>query len=172
MAISADKLQAFIDGLVNLRLDPFTFARVFLAIGPSLLDDKPAKQPQRVGAASASSRKKQKTLPNLAKRGNGAETPKTRGPDGKFIAGAGRGKVKWAHNNRDKNIDHVAEAETLLKEALQAGPRSASDIDDMAERRGISASALGRAKNNLHVTARRMDKGAGHVAHLFLPQHV
>jgi hypothetical protein len=168
MAISADQLQAFIDSLVGLRLDPLTFARVFLAIGPSLLDDEPAKQPQRVGAASAGSRKKQKTLPNLARRGNGAETPKTRGRDGKFVAGSGKGRIKWAHNG-PRNVDRTETAAALLREALSAGPRPASDIDELAERRRISPNALGRAKTELGITAKRMDRGAGHIVYLFAP---
>jgi hypothetical protein len=193
MPVKAETLQAILDALAGLRLGPITFARVFLAIGPSLLDEEPEarvgenppSEPETVietkGSKTASGGNPPRARPNGAEASTGAQAstkaqpttkaqPMTRAADGRFAAGQGKGRLKWTHNNRDRNIDRVEEAQALLREALKAGPRSASEIDDMAHRRGISTNALGRAKSELGITARRMDRGAGHIVYLFAPQ--
>ena len=41
MPVSAERYN-LLDGLAGLKLDAITFSRVFLAIGPSLVDEEPA----------------------------------------------------------------------------------------------------------------------------------
>jgi hypothetical protein len=67
--------------------------------------------------------------------------------------------------------DKTPEAVAFLREALAGGARSATDVDEMAEKRGVSPNELGRAKNELGITAKRLDRGAGQLVYLSLPQH-
>jgi len=47
------------------------------------------------------------------------------------------------------------------RDALADGPQPASDVEELAEKRGIGINQLERAKQQLGVTASRMDDGRG-----------
>jgi hypothetical protein len=163
-------------GECGLKLSPLLHLKIAAAVVAPLIT--------RTSQASTSTAQGEKAIEPTRSKENRktAKAPKgqIRRADGTFAAkgnGAGEGKRetptrRWYHNNPTQNVsDKTPEAVAFLREALSAGPRPLTDIDDMAEKRGVSPNALGRAKHELGITARRLDRGAGHVVHLFLPQH-
>ncbi|MGC2787268.1 MAG: hypothetical protein WA397_26270 [Roseiarcus sp.] len=175
-------LRSIAENLAALNLEPLLHLKIVAAVvAPLVSGEQPEAIPREAPAEPArppARNTKEKGAPKAkkAKPNGDAGGDKTRGLDGRFVPqeprpSSSNATRKWHHNNPAQNIpDKTIAATALLREALSGGPRPATDIDELAERRGVSVNALGRAKNELGVIARRLDRGAGHVVHLFLPQ--
>ena len=169
-----DVLLTIAENLARLKLSPLLHLKIAVAVVAPLITP--------TSEASTSTAQGEKAVePTRSKESRRtARAPKgqIRRADGTFAAkGSGEGKretptKRWYHNNPAQNVpDKTPEAVAFLREALAGGARSATDIDEMAEKRGVSPNALGRAKNELGITAKRLDRGAGQLVYLSLPQH-
>jgi hypothetical protein len=171
-----DVLLTIAENLARLKLSPLLHLKIAVAVVAPLITP--------TSEASTSTAQGEKAVePTRSKESRRtAKAPKgqIRRADGTFAAtgnGAAEGKRetptrRWYHNDPTQNVsDKTPEAVAFLREALAGGARSATDIDEMAEKRGVSPNALGRAKNDLGITAKRLDRGAGQLVYLSLPQH-
>jgi hypothetical protein len=173
--LSDAALLAIAENLAKLKLPPVLHLKIAVAVVAPLMGGG-ATAPNGAGPLKPKGNGKAKgaSAPKHAARGpNGRFDGKLSGGASSTPAKAGKSRSrKWSHNDQTRNVvDKTLEAAAFLREALSAGPRPATDIDDLAERRGVSPNAIGRAKNELGITARRLDRGAGHFVHLFLPHH-
>ena len=168
-----DVLLTIAENLARLKLSPLLHLKIAVAVvapptseaSTSTAQGEKAVEPTR----SKESRRTAKAPKGQIRRADGTFAAKGNG------AGEEKGETptrRWYHNNPTQNVsDKTPEAVAFLREALAGGGRSATDIDEMAEKRGVSTNALGRAKNELGITAKRLDRGAGQLVYLSLPQH-
>ena len=181
--LSDAALETIANNLAKLCLSPALLLKVTVAVvAPLMRDGETVPKPKGNGKAKLSGR------PSDAPRGQDGRFAAAR-PNGAAAANryvesrsadpikstdkpGGSRSHKWTLNDPTRNLpDRTGEAAAFLRDALSQGPRPASDIEILAEQRGVSPNALGRAKNELGITARRLDRGQGHVVHLLLPGH-